>query len=68
MRSIPTHEDNTMNYRKPQITSTLNAVSAIHQQSWTTPTMNGVAKTADIYQDREVNPSACTTGAYEADE
>ena len=57
-----------MRYSKPQITNTLNAVSTIHQQSWTENPNNGVFKDPLGYHDSQRNPAPCSIGAYEADE
>lgn len=57
-----------LQYSKPQVTSSMDAVATIHQQSWTSHTVNGIAKTANVYHDSQPTPSLCTAGAYEADE
>ncbi len=58
-----------MRYSRPQITSTLNAAMAVHQQAWTTHTVSGVYKVAGGYLDSSpFGAETCTLGAYETDE
>lgn len=57
-----------MRYNKPQITSTLNAVSTIHQQSWTENPTDGVFKRPTGTFDSQHIPAPCSLAAYEADE
>jgi hypothetical protein len=57
-----------MRYNKPKVTQSMNAASAIHQISWTTHTVNGVAKTPSSDFDSQTAPQRCLASAYEADE
>jgi hypothetical protein len=57
-----------MRYSKPQVTSTLNAASTIHQQSWTENPTDGVYKVPQGHFDSQIPSQACTAAAYEADE
>jgi hypothetical protein len=58
-----------MRYSQPQVTSTLNAVSTIHQTNWTENPTDGVYKLPQGYFDHQrPNAGQCTAGAYEADE